>query len=157
MNCFKAHFATDELISSLFCVCLLIGLCSEFITFWSHHLLWKHQSYAFPVFVRVSTGGRSNYVIWCHSLCGLHLIRSNHCMGFLLDTQNCGLCMRRECRECFPHHRLQMRPLVSDPGMHHDMCVTHVPWCMSGSLIRGGGETFPAYPAHAQPAIFRIW
>ena len=26
--------------------------------------------------------------------------------------------------------------LVSDPDMHHGMCVTHVPWCMSGSLTR---------------------
>ena len=25
-------------------------------------------------------------------------------------------------------------PLVSDPDMHHDTCVTHVPWCMPGSL-----------------------
>ena len=25
-------------------------------------------------------------------------------------------------------------PLVSDPGMHHGTCVTHVPWCMPGSL-----------------------
>ena len=40
-------------------------------------------------------------------------------------------------------HRLQMKPLVSDPGMYHDTCVTHVPWCMSGSLTRGGGENFP--------------
>ena len=23
---------------------------------------------------------------------------------------------------------------VSDPDMHHDTCVMHVPWCMSGSL-----------------------
>ena len=28
-------------------------------------------------------------------------------------------------------------PLVSDPGMHHGTCVTHVPWCMSGSLTSG--------------------
>ena len=33
--------------------------------------------------------------------------------------------MRRECRERFPHHRFQRKPLVSDP-------VTHVPWCLSG-------------------------
>ena len=52
---------------------------------------------------------------------------------------------------------------VSDPDMHHGTCVTHVPWCMSGSLTSGflwnwrRGETFPAFPAHAQPAIFRIW
>ena len=60
-------------------------------------------------------------------------------MGLLPDTQNRGLLMRRECRERFPHHRLQRKPLVSDPGMHHGTCVTHVPWCMSGSLNCGGG------------------
>ena len=47
--------------------------------------------------------------------------------------------------------------IVSDPGMHHGTRVTHVPWCMSGSLTCGGGKTFPAFPAHAQPAIWRIW
>ena len=54
-------------------------------------------------------------------------------------------------------------PQVSDPDMHHGTCVTHVPWCMPGSLTNGflwnrrRGETFPAFPAHAQPAILRIW
>ena len=28
---------------------------------------------------------------------------------------------------------------------------------MSGSLTLGGGETFPAFPVHAQPTIVRIW
>ena len=28
---------------------------------------------------------------------------------------------------------------------------------MSGSPTRGGGETFAAFPAHAQPPILRIW
>ena len=28
-------------------------------------------------------------------------------------------------------------PRVSDPGMRHGTCVTHVPWCMLGSLTRG--------------------
>ena len=51
--------------------------------------------------------------------------------------------MRRECRKRSPRHRLQRKPLVSDPGMHHGTCVTHVPWCMSGSLTRGGGENIP--------------
>ena len=66
--------------------------------------------------------------------------------------------MRRECRERFPPP-----PLVSDPDMHHDTCVTHVPWCIPGSLTscflwsRWRGKTFPAFPAHAQPAILRIW
>ena len=40
--------------------------------------------------------------------------------------------MRRECRKRFPP------PLrVSDPDMHHGKCVTHVPWCMRGSLTGG--------------------
>ena len=30
--------------------------------------------------------------------------------------------------------------------MHHGTCVTHVPWCMSGSLTRGGGENVPGIP-----------
>ena len=25
-------------------------------------------------------------------------------------------------------------PLVCEPDMHHGTCVTHMPWCMSGSL-----------------------
>ena len=70
----------------------------------------------------------------------------NDTMGLLPDTQNCGLRRRRECRERFPRHRLQRKPLVSDPGMHHGTCVTHVPWCMSGSLTRGGGENVPGIP-----------
>ena len=50
-------------------------------------------------------------------------------------------------------------PRVSDPGMHHGTCVTHVPRCMPGSLTSGfhlisvAGKTFPAFPSHAQPAI----
>ena len=30
-----------------------------------------------------------------------------------------------------PHDRLQRKPLVSDPGMPHGTCFTHVPWCMA--------------------------
>ena len=54
-------------------------------------------------------------------------------------------------------------PRVSDPDMHHGTCVMHVPWCMPGSLTSGflwsgpQGETFPAFPVHAQLAILRIW
>ena len=54
--------------------------------------------------------------------------------------------MHRECRERFPRHRLQRKPLVSDPSMHHGTCVMHVPWYMSGSLTRGGGENVPGSP-----------
>ena len=37
--------------------------------------------------------------------------------------ENCGLRVRQECREHFSHHRLQRKPLVSDPSMHHGTCV----------------------------------
>ena len=46
----------------------------------------------------------------------------------------------------FPRYRLQTEPLVTDPGMHQGTCVMHVPWCMSGSLTRGGGENVPGFP-----------
>ena len=46
----------------------------------------------------------------------------------------------------FFRHRLQRKPLVSDPGMHHGTCVTDVPWCMSGSLTHGCGEYVPGIP-----------
>ena len=64
-------------------------------------------------------------------------------IGLLPDTQCCGLRMRRECRERFPRQRLQSKPLVNDPGMHHGMCVTHVSWW---SLTYGGGENVPGFP-----------
>ena len=41
---------------------------------------------------------------------------------------------------------LQRKLLVSDSGMYHGTCVTHMPSCMSGSLIRGGGENVPGIP-----------
>ena len=65
--------------------------------------------------------------------------------------------MRRKCLERFPHRRLQRKPPVSNPGMHHGTCVTHVPWCMSGSLTLGGGENVPGIPSACAPAILRIW
>ena len=51
----------------------------------------------------------------------------------------------------FPRRRIQRKPLVSDPGIHHGTCVKHVPWCMSGMLTRVAGKTSPAFPAHAHP------
>ena len=59
--------------------------------------------------------------------------------------------------ERFLRYRLERKLRASDPGTHHGTCVTQVPRCMSGSPTGGAGKTFPAYPAHAQPAILRIW
>ena len=46
------------------------------------------------------------------------------------------------------------KPLVSDPGMHHGTCVTHVSWCMSGSLTRDGGENVPGIPGACATRYF---
>ena len=78
-------------------------------------------------------------------------------MGLLPDTQNFLLRMRRECRERFPRHRLQRKPLASDPGMHHGTCVTHVPWCMSGTLTHGGGEDVDQQTALIKVAEVITW
>ena len=67
-------------------------------------------------------------------------------MGLFPYAKNCGMRMRRECRERVPRHRLQRKSLVSNPGMHHGTCVTHVRRCMSGSLTRVGGENVPGIP-----------
>ena len=75
-----------------------------------------------------------------------HFISVDWTIGLLPVTQDCGLCMRRECRGRFPRHRIQRKPRVSDPDMHHGTCVTHMPWCMSGLLSRGSGENVPGIP-----------
>ena len=46
----------------------------------------------------------------------------------------------------FSRHRLQRKPLVNDPSMHHGTCVTHVPWYILGSLTRGGEENVSGIP-----------
>ena len=52
-----------------------------------------------------------------------------HVHGSLARYVNCVLRMHRECRE-----RFSSPPGATDPDMHHGKCVTHVPWCMPGSL-----------------------
>ena len=47
------------------------------------------------------------------------------------------------CRKRFPCHWFKRKPPVSDPDIQHGTCVTHVPWCISGSLTRGGVENVP--------------
>ena len=54
-------------------------------------------------------------------------------------------------------------PQVSDPDMHHGMC-SHPRAVMHAGITNlrfplkaVAGKTLPAFPAHAQPAILRIW
>ena len=46
----------------------------------------------------------------------------------------------------FSRHQLQRKQLVSDPGIHYGTCVSHMPWCMSGSLTCSGGENVRGIP-----------
>ena len=48
----------------------------------------------------------------------------------------------------FSRRRLQRKPLVSDPGMHHGTCVT---------LTRAGGVNVPGIPGACAPTILRNW
>ena len=107
----------------------------------------RHHAFRllFTVF-QLNNSDRQSTDVTGNSCWGLLGRNMRDTMGLLPDTQNCGLRMRREYRERFPRHRLQMKPLVSDPGMHHGTCVTQVPWCMSGSLTSGGGENVPSIP-----------
>ena len=82
--------------------------------------------------------------VTCPEKITFHLNKFSMCL--LSDTHNCRLCKRHECRESFLCHRFKRKPLVSDPDMHHGMCVTKVPWCISGSLTHGGGEIVPGIP-----------
>ena len=108
--------------------------------FYQYHSCWRKNSCWCPGAARSIDPGpmRKDLVIPEYS--GFRTMIS---MGLFPDTQNCGLRMRRECRERFPRHRLQRKSLVSDPGMHQGTCVMHVPWCMPGSITRGGGENVP--------------
>ena len=66
--------------------------------------------------------------------------------GLLSDTSNCGLRMRRECRERLPRNVRDARAV-----MHAGIANQRHP------LKSEAEETFPAFPAHAQRAILRIW
>ena len=101
--------------------------------------------------VRQTLHSRYRYIVQqiaytCYTCKAHNWNRNNSAVALLPHTQNCGLRMRRECRGRLPRHRLRRKPLVSDPGMHHGTCVTHAPWCMSGSLTLGGVENVPGIP-----------
>ena len=68
---------------------------------------------------------------WRPSALGLYVLTQVMCLhrtvhetnisgpvGLLPDTPG--------CREHFPRHRRQRKPLVSDPGVHHGTRLTHV-------------------------------
>ena len=102
----------------------------------------------------------------CH--CGLLSMNLSHIsQGFFLRTGSIWASYQiRKIAGCAcagnggnvsPRRQFQRKPLVSDPGMHHGTCVTHVPWCTSGSLTCDDGENVPGIPGACAPAILRIW
>ena len=61
-------------------------------------------------------------------------------MGLLPDTSNCGLCMRRECREHFPRHRgLAIPTCITACDAYQDRLLTV-------SFEVGCGENVPGIP-----------
>ena len=86
---------------------------------------------------------------WCAAVTFVHIkaqswrLLQNKISIQYSNLPNCGLRMHRER---FAYYRFQWKPRVNYPGIHHGTCVTHVPWCMSGSLTRGGGENVPGIP-----------
>ena len=75
-------------------------------------------------------------------------------MSLLPDTQNCGLCMRRECKERFPRHR----------GLAIPACITTRACCTCHDAYRGrwlavsfevgGGENVPGIPGACASCSF---
>ena len=66
------------------------------------------------------------------------MLRQSHQPLLLAHSHTWASCQIRKIAGCacagnagnvFPRHRGS-----SDPDMHHGTCVTHVPWCMPGSL-----------------------
>ena len=114
---------------------------------------------AVPIYFGAFYERLSAFISWYRELLDLvKICRIQHwlTMGLLPDTKNYGLRMRRKCRERFLCHRLQRKPLVSDPGLHHGTCVTHVPLCMSGSLTRSDGENVPGIPGACATCNFCV-
>ena len=84
--------------------------------------------------------------------------RKWHAMGLLQIRKIAGCACAGNAGNVFPATDFKgNQPLVSDTGMHHGTCATHVPWCMSVSLTVVVGKTFTAFQAHAQPAFLRVW
>ena len=55
-----------------------------------------------------------------------HVLMSFQLASYQIRTI-AGCACAGNARNVFPHRRLQKKPLVSDPSMHHGTCVTHVP------------------------------
>ena len=71
-------------------------------------------------------------------------------MGLLPDTQKLGLRMHRECRKRFPRHR-GLAARAWRAVMYAGIANKRFPFKSVA------GKKFPAFPAHVQHTILRIW
>ena len=80
----------------------------------------------------------------------------------LLTWASYHICKSADCActgnagNCFPRHRLQRKPLVSDTGMHPGKFAT-ARVLMHVGIANPRWQEKPAFPAHGQRAILRIW
>ena len=95
--------------------------------------------------------------IWDYYINWRERPKINDCVGGDQIHKTAGCACAVNAGNVFSTFDFNKKPQVSAPGIYHDTYVKNVPWCISGSLSRGGGETFLAFPAHAQPAILHIW
>ena len=78
-------------------------------------------------------------------------------VGLLPDIWNCGLPMRRECRERFPHHRgLAIPACISARASRTCRDVCRDRW-LAVSFEVGGGENVPGIPGVCANHNLRIW
>ena len=97
-------------------------------------IIWTNNGYLLTQVCVTRPQWVDSHLLFCVQLCGalqwapyhIRIIAGSVCAG--------------NARNVFSTRRLQRKPLFSDPGMHQGTCVTHGPWCMSGSLTCGGGE-----------------
>ena len=107
------------------------------------------------IFIRVDCAKINPKAVWTDQM----MLQEHIVVSLWASYQICkiaGCACTGNAGNVFPRRRFQMKPLVSDPGMHHDTCVTHVPWCMSGSLTCGDEENIPGIPGACALAILRI-
>ena len=104
---------------------------------------WYLYGIKVSCFLKTESRHADNFYVTVHTKCRHKNNTSDDKAGIMAAL---GFQRYRVCQSSwrFPRHRLQRKPLVSDLGIYHATCVTHVPWCMSGSLTRDGGEKFPA-------------
>ena len=134
------------------------GWCFLCITSCLEHVIfsWLPDSFCIDtciltiaIVIDILSNSIENVCIWqvlygfkrLHWICGMVYIRAAWASYQIRKIAGCAC--TENAGNVFPATDFKGKPLVSDPGLHHGTCVTHVPWCMSGSLTRGSGENVP--------------